>query len=342
MRNAQRFFPDTQDSLEDFRLLNHNITRPNDNPDPAAAKYIRDPLHDQALLLSFAYPCILHLIQEFSALELAHQEPWKRDSYHVLAGRHSTQGLEGATALLRHLNESDYHAAYTAATLACINFFARGPRFGEYLLFNWDGPSQWLPLLHGIRTIIDLVGIEKIVAGPAGRAPPRIEMATEPAKVMLKCTDLDWAGQFQRLHALVASSPDFAADVDSLGKLERCFEATYGRDGVFKGSADMQNAFIWPYQLGEDFTARMQARQPLSLIIVADFALLLKYFEFIWYMVGWCDHVLMGVARVIEERYRSWLDWPFEKACKIRVGKGKVDSGTMVNVAATPEQSMPL
>ncbi|KAJ8115213.1 hypothetical protein OPT61_g3095 [Boeremia exigua] len=255
LRNPQRFFPDTKENLEDFELLNHFITRPNDNPDSTVARYVRDPLHDQALLLSFAYPCILHLIQEFSALELAQQQPWRRAYYHVLAGRHSLQGLEGAGTLLSHLKESDYHAAYTAATLASINFLARGPQLGEYLLFSWGGRPQWLPLLHGIRTIIDLAGIERLAAGPTSRAPQRIEPAKEPARVMLKCTDLDWVGQFQRLHALVASSPDFVADADSLRKLEWCYEATYGRDGVFKGDANMQNAFIWPFQLGEDFTA---------------------------------------------------------------------------------------
>ena len=299
-------------------LLNHFITRANDSPDPTAPIDARDPLHDQALLLSFAYPCILHLIQEFSALELAHQQPMRREHYRALADRHSAHGLKGATTLLGHFNESDYHAAYTAATFACINYLARGPQPGEYLLFNSNGSSQWLPLLHGIRTIIDIVGIEQVAAGPAGKAPKKIVPAQEPAKNMLKCPGLDWTSRFERLYAFVTSCPDSTADVDALNKLQWCYEAMYGRQGVFKGDVNYQNAFIWPYQLGVEFTAKMQIRKPLSLVVAAHFALLLRNYEFTWYMVGWSDHIIAGIAQVIDEDYRVWLKWPIEQAYKIQ------------------------
>lgn len=320
LRNTQRFFPDTEDNVEDFKLLNHFITSANARPVPNAPKGYRDPLHDQALLLSFAYPCILHLIQEFSALELAHQQPSRRAHYRALADKHSTQGLRGATALLSRLNEGDCHAGYTAATFACINYFARGPQPGEFLLFSSYGPSQWLPLLHGIRTIIDLVGIEKIAAGPTGKAL-QVAPAEEPAKVVLGCPDLDWAGHFEQLHTFAASCPNSALDIDALNKLQWCYEATYGRDGTFKGDVDNQNAFIWPYQLGEDFTVRMQTQQPLSLIVAAHFALLLQNYEFTWYLVGWSDHIIAGIAQTIDEDYRSWLEWPIEQAHRIRLEK---------------------
>jgi hypothetical protein len=322
LRNTQRFFPDTEDKIEDFRLLNHFITRTNECTDLTASKNARDPLHDQALLLSFAYPCILDLILEFSALELAYQQSSKQEHYHVLAERHSTQGLKGATALLSQFNESYYHAAYTAATFACINYFARGPQPGEYLLFSASGPSQWLPLLRGIRTIIDLVGIEKIAEGPTGKLPQSTTTkAEQPAVVMLKCPNLDWTGHFEHLHAFVASCAHSAVDTHALSKLQWCYEATYGRDGLFKGEANHQNVFTWPYQLGEDFVYHMQTLQPVALIIVAHFALLLQNYEFIWYIVGWSDHIIAGVLRVIDETYHGWLRWPIEQARKIRQEK---------------------
>lgn len=335
LRNTQRFFPDNEDHLEDFKLLNHFITRPSDSPHATASDGGRDALHDQALLLSFAYPCILHLIQELSAWELARQQPSKQEHYRALAERHSTQGLQGATALLSQFNESNYHAAYTAATFACINCFARGPQPGEYLLFSASGSSQWLPLLHGIRTIIDLVGIEKIAAGPSGKASQKVATAKEPATAMLKCLDLDWIARFEQLHALVVSSPDSHANEDALHKLQWCYEATYGRDGVFKGDVNHQNAFIWPYQLGQDFVTRMQTQQPLSLIIAAHFALLLQNYEFTWYMVGWSDHIIGGISQLLDGDYRSWLDWPMEQARRIRSEKARNNAPSVVHLDVT-------
>ncbi|KAJ4983077.1 Sterol regulatory element-binding protein ECM22-like protein 1 [Stagonosporopsis vannaccii] len=307
-------------SLQDFRLLNHFITRAKDSPDPSAPKSSKDPLHDQALLFSFAYPCILHLILEFSALELARQCPGREGHYCTLAERHSVLGLQGATALLRQVDTGDYHAAYTAATFACINYLARGPQPGEYLLFSVKGPSQWLPLLHGIRTIIDLVGIEKIAAGPTGQQTQKtVPVAKEPARIVLKCPDVHWNDQFERLEMLVASSPDSATDSNALCKLRRCFEATYGLDGVYKGNEDQQNAFIWPYQLGSEFAAQLQSRKPLSLVVAAHYALLLQNYEFMWYMNGWADQILAGIREVIDVNYCSWLDWPLAQAQRTRI-----------------------
>jgi hypothetical protein len=336
LRRSQRFFPETQDHVDDFRLLNHFITRTIDCPDPTAPKNIRDPLHDQALLLSFTHPCILHLIQEFSALELARQQPLKQEHYRTLAEKHSTQGLQGATALLTQFTTSNYHAAYTAATFACIDYVARGPQPGEYLLFSLNGPSQWLPLLHGIRTIIDMVGIEKIAAGPAENVPQGTPaMAESPAKILLRYPDLDWSDHIARLKAFVLSSPNSAVDLDALNKLTWCYEATYGLEGVFKGDVNHQNAFIWPYQLDAEFTTRIQCGQPLSLIVAAYFALLLQNYEFTWYMVGWSDHVLTGIVQVIDQSYRGWLDWPIKHARRIRVEKESRRAVEEVDVAVS-------
>lgn len=79
---------------------------------------------------------------------------------------------------------------------------------------------------------------------------------------MLHCPDLDWAGHFERLHALAASHPGSAVEVEALNRLQWCYEATYGREGVFKGDVNQQNALIWPYQLREELTHRMQTGQP--------------------------------------------------------------------------------
>ena len=118
------------------------------------------------ILLKFTYSCILHLIYRFSATELAHQQPLRRAHYRSLVEWHFMRGLQSATNLLRLINSSDCHVICTATTFAFINHFARGPQRGEYLFFNEHGSLQWLPLLHETRTIIYLVGIQRITVGP--------------------------------------------------------------------------------------------------------------------------------------------------------------------------------
>lgn len=59
-------------------------------------------------------------------------------------------------------------------------------------------------------------------------------------------------------------------------------------------------------------------------------------------MVGWCDHILTGIAQVIDERYRDWLNWPFEQARRIRVEKVGEEGATIIKAAAASESTMPV
>lgn len=320
---------------EEMRLLDHFMTRKRDSPGSSESSNERDPLHHQALLLSSTYPCILHLIYEFSALELARQQPLRESFYRSLAEKHSVQGLRGATNLLQEMNTNDCHAIYTASVMAVMNFFAKGPQPGEYLFFGEHGSPQWLPLLWGVRTIIEMVGLEKITAGPLEETSTEQSVqsvqADKPGTTLFKSPRLDWIDYFDRLQAFVAASgdPDSAVDVDALQKLSWCYMAMYGKDdGTYQGNADQQNLFIWPYQLNETFAQRIQDRKPVPLIITAHFALLLQNYEFIWFMRGWSDHVLVAVNEILDAEYRVWLQWPISQARMIKEARKTTEFDT--------------
>jgi hypothetical protein len=317
----------SKQNLDNMKLLDHFMTRNPDNPDSSQNSSApgRDPLHHQALLLSFEYPCILHLIYEFSALDIARQQPTEEAHYRSLGEQHSFAGLRGATDLIRRMDEDDCHAIYTASTLACINFLARGPQVGEYLIFSEIGPPQWLPLIWGIRTIIDMVGLEKISTGPLGKGPDKSpRQASELGAQLFKCPRLDWIDHFEGLQVFVAASTDqdSAMDLDALQKLSWCYTAMYGKeDGISLSDVNQQNLFIWPYQLHEKFAERVQMKKPIPLIITAHFALLLQNYEYIWFVKGWSDHVVAGVRKHLEPECQHWLKWPTEQARVIREAK---------------------
>ncbi|KAF2022026.1 hypothetical protein BU24DRAFT_363017 [Aaosphaeria arxii CBS 175.79] len=318
LQHVQKGVPYSIRHVDDIELLNHFITRENDCTTTTSGE--RDPLHDQALLLSFTYPSILHLVCEFSALELARHNPSRQDHFRSLAEKHSIIGLQGATDLIRQMDTRNCHAVYTAATFASINHFARGPRPGDYLLCSEAGLQQWLPLLQGIRTITEMVGAEKIIAGPLEKqhieSAPR---ATIPATIIFECPRIDWIDPFEHLKAFVASSneSESGADVHALERLACCFETTYGRGEVL-GNLSHQTAFSWPYELGEEFCARLQEKRPVSMIIAAHFALLLQNFESIWFLQGWSDHILASIYKLLKEDYRVWLEWPIDQARWLR------------------------
>lgn len=329
--------PDPSNSpgyADEIRLLHHYITREYEGSGNEPPTY--DALRLQAPTLGFTYPFVLHLVYEFAALDFARlQPPESRQKYHSLAAHYSTLGLNGVTAMLSRLDAENCHAVYTAAVFACINAFARGPRPGEYLLFSEHGPPQWLPLLRGVRTIVEMIGIEKVARGPQGDRPvDPSPMATEPAASAWKLARVEWIDHFDSLRAFVqtSSGPDAAMNTKALYQLRMCFEAIHGGvDGGYQGNADHQNLFRWTYQLEEEFAALLQERRPVSLIILAHFALLLKNFEIIWFLQGWADHIMNGIQKFLDDHYQGWLKWPMEQT--------KIIEAKYANTRASKEPS---
>lgn len=104
-----------------------------------------------------------------------------------IAEGNSPIGIQGASNLLRQLNIINCHTAYTTATLACVNHFARGLQDGQYIAFNELGPPQWLSLLQGVRIIVEMFGIERVFAELLVKLPlESASKATVPAILIFK------------------------------------------------------------------------------------------------------------------------------------------------------------
>jgi len=316
--------PELPQYADELRLLHHYLELEFKGSGDQPPTF--DALRLQAPTLGFTYPFVLYLVYEFAALSFARvQPPERKQYYHSLAARYSTLGLHKVTEMLPRIDTQNCHAVYTAAVFACINTFARGPQPGDYLLFSEHGGPQWLPLLRGVRTLVDMIGEHTISSGPQGDRPvDPCPMATEPGTTAfsLRCTRLDWIGQFERLSELVSTSTsmtDTAVNTKALEQLKMCYWATYGGpDGEYQGNANHQNLFIWPYQLEDEFTDALQGRSQVALVLLAHFAVLLKLFSFsIWFLQGWSEHLLDGAQKHLDEYHRPWLEWPVEQTARM-------------------------
>lgn len=324
--------PELPQYADELRLLHHYLELEFKGSGDQPPTF--DALRLQAPTLGFTYPFVLHLVYEFAALSFARVQPPERKQYYLsLAAHYSTLGLHKVTEMLPQIDAQNCHAVYTAAVFACINTFARGPQPGDYLLFSEDGGPQWLPLLRGVRTLVDMIGEQTIGSGPEGDRPvDPCPMATEPATktFSLRCTRLNWIGQLELLSELVGSSTssaETAVNTKALEQLKMCYWATYGGpDGEYLGGANHQNLFIWPYQLEDEYTDALQRKDQVSLVILAHFAVLLKLFSLsIWFLQGWAEHLLAGAQKHLDEHHRPWLEWPTEQTARMDSGTREVD-----------------
>jgi hypothetical protein len=110
-----------------------------------------------------------------------------------------------------------------------------------------------------------------------------------------------------------------AASLKALDGLIGIYEATYGRrtgpdgDVTYHGPHENQFIFGWLYRVESDFVACVRRREPLALLVLAHFAVLLnrEAIRMGWYIEGWRDHIIAKVDDLLQDQEcRRWMRWP--------------------------------
>ncbi|KAL4909520.1 hypothetical protein BDW74DRAFT_174721 [Aspergillus multicolor] len=262
----------------------------------------------------FSFPSIMHLLFTLSALHLAYLNPAKQAEYIHEADEHFTFGVRSVTTVLAldTLDSTNCQQIYVAAVMICFAYFARGPRDGEYLVFNAKGKSEWLVLLHGVRTILSqkqpeiFTGVLAIKEEKQEMDIPNPELDTELSRHLHR---------LQEVKAMVAVEVQADRDlyVKMVNDLIRCFEGAYQKRkaGVVPPEL-MPFTMGWTFRLPEMMIDRLEGREPIALVILAHWAILLRYMGEAWFMRGWDRHIILGIRACLPSVYYAWIEWPEE------------------------------
>ncbi|KAJ5745791.1 hypothetical protein N7520_010973 [Penicillium odoratum] len=259
------------------------------------------------------FPSILHLILALSSLHLAYKKPELRGQYIEQADSHFTFGVRSVTAVLSQLNADNCQKIYIAATLICFIYFGRGPRPGEYLIFSDSGPAEWLVLMNGVKFILQSHHA-KIFSGILEPPPDHTIYSITPA---MRSERHEHTVHLQAVQRLVegGSVDEREMCISAIQDLFEIMDDLYDRVSVGKQGGSLMHLLIgWLYRRPEAFVHTLEQKQPHALVILAYWAVLLKYMESAWFMEGWSDHVLTGISSSLHPDYLPWIDWPLRKA----------------------------
>ncbi|KAJ5946352.1 hypothetical protein N7454_003191 [Penicillium verhagenii] len=268
------------------------------------------------------FPSILHLIMALSALHLGYQKPELREQYIEQADSHFTFGIRSVTSVLAQLNADNCQRVYMSAVLICFIYFGRGPRPGEYLIFSDHGPSEWLVLMNGVKSILEShhTKIFSGILGSKGDKPP--EYTLTPAlrsELHENAIHLQAVQRFIEEGEMDLHERDIC--VSAIKNLSEMLNELYD-----KLSAGMPGVFLmdlvigWLYRRPEEFVHFIEQKRPKALVVLAYWAALLKFMETTWFMEGWSEHVLMGISSSLPFDYQLWLEWPLQKSQQAQSG----------------------
>ncbi|KAJ5740587.1 hypothetical protein N7493_000459 [Penicillium malachiteum] len=260
------------------------------------------------------FPPILHLILALSALHLGHEQPSLRDKYIQEADNHFTFGIRSVRAIISQLNAENCQRIYISAVLICFIYFGRGPRAGEYLVFSDTGPAEWIVLMQGVKLILQSHH-EKVFSGLLEPQDEEVVYELTPA---MRSELHEHTVHLQAVQRFVEEQNIDEAERSMYNSaITDLFEITrkvYEKvSGGKSGVALMDSVIGWLYRRPEEFILRLQQKDSYGLVILAYWALLLKYIESTWFMEGWSKHVLSGVEGSLHGEYRPWIEWPLRK-----------------------------
>lgn len=276
--------------------------------------------------LGFQHPGVLSLVLALSSYHLIKTRPFDAPRFFTLAERHMTVALPSATTLVQSLDPENGPALYVTAMLVCFTAFAKGPYPGNMLLVADHDQVPWLSLLRGVRLVVTKIGWPCIFSGALAPYFPgkgdeknnsKDAKTMNPASTELLPGEIeDWRSSLSKISILIDGHEEqevrdaYAHDYEGL---LRCYESTFTTRSHAKLDVEgkMQVIFSWIYQLDDPFVDGLGQNDPIALLMLAHFCVLLQTLSRYWFLEGWASHILGEILRS-SPACREGSSWPMK------------------------------
>jgi hypothetical protein len=259
---------------------------------------------------ALSHPFLMHGILALSALHLARTgpDPSRRASYLNRAVAHQNQALALFREMLGDVKESNAKAMFAFAGIVVIYTFAfpHTPDAQD----PWscvDDLYQVLVLTRGVQQVIHAPRdfgdfLRDSSFGPILQVEEERGPMPEDACVMLR-----------RLHqaneACKTRDADHELEVyeDAIANLEEMLSWCYS------GMRANTIAGRWAIRLPARFMELLRERDPLALVMLAHYGVLLQYLEHRWCFDELCVRVSKAVWAILDDQWRPLVEWAMKE-----------------------------
>ena len=299
-------------NVEDLHLFHHYCTT-------VAATFGNVSIwRDNVPQLGSEYPCIYHGMMALAAQHLAAHRDAKTPKYLRLADLHFEAAIQGATQLFPGLSLDTCQPLFVVSALICLTSMAKGPAVGELLLVSKGGRVPFFSLFRGLRMVLGTIGQGVVFSGllhPGENSQWFTPTEPQPGTPHLNPDELaKWETSLSRLSDLIReSSPGpprreemYLAQVAELAKLSRSAFGTALEIRPLQ-HGDIHQTMRWVFFVEDDLVDALEAGEPIALLILGHFSLMIRSLEYYWFMHGWSAHLLREVKQMLGEQWDGWL-----------------------------------
>lgn len=248
---------------------------------------------------------LMHSLFSVTALHMGHSYPENQSLYIDRAIRYHNIALQEFSVELQGITPENSASIFTCATLTVV--FA----LSLALLRPHKEPTSLIEELSGIFLLLRGV---PLVIGEMWHVLRESEIAPLFAgrelddSIVLPDDVINAIRLLEDRNQLV-SRLDSERDTYSLAiqGLKECFKRISSKD------RDKGMVLSWPISVSQEYIAFLRSRQPMALVILAHYGVILDEIRDAWWAMGWGSRLIQELNQVVEGEWKSLLVWPMDK-----------------------------
>lgn len=250
-----------------------------------------------------AHPFLMHGILALSALHLARTspEPSRRTAYLNRAVAHQNQALVLFRELLSDVNESNAKAMFAFAAIVVVYTF--GFPHTPDVQDPWtciDDLYQVLVLTRGIQQVIRPTAESLSASAFAPILQVDETHAPLPDDAATIIRHLHEANEVCRARDPTHEQEIYTATIDNIAEM---------LSWVYGGTNTSVIAGRWAIKLPSRFLELLREREPLALVMLAHYGVLLQHLKHRWCFDEWCVRVAKAVWAILDDQWRPLVHW---------------------------------
>jgi hypothetical protein len=257
---------------------------------------------------ALSYKFLMHGLLATSALQLAsYGGRVSRYQYIKKGVMYQNEALTEFQELLRKINYENVKAVFAYSSILVVY------SFGSLHLDNTDGSSitmdniyQVLMLCRGVQQIIEhcRASIQNSNFSPIlelrqATCPLSLPDDAQLALHQLRLANISYSAQNISHNTVVHK--------EAINMLEEALNNAY------QGQIAQNIVSRWAIKLPQQFLERLQDLEPMALVIMCFFCVVLHRLEEIWYFRGCGETVIKLIWRTLEPQWKDLAQWPMRE-----------------------------
>ncbi|CAI7652021.1 unnamed protein product [Penicillium discolor] len=259
---------------------------------------------------ALSHPFLMHGILALSSLHLARTgpDPTRRGSYLNRAVTHQNQALALFREMLGDVNESNAKAMFAFAGIVVIYTFAFPHTPGAQ--------DPWACVDDLYQVLVLTRGVQQVIYAPQDFTTFLVDssfgpiLQIEETQGPMPTDTIAMLRQLREANKFCAArDPKHELQVyeGSIANLEEMLSWCYS------GMRANTIAGKWAIRLKPRFMELLHEREPLALVMLAHYGVLLQYLKHRWCFDEWCVRVSKAVWAILDDQWRPLIQWAMKE-----------------------------